>query len=687
MLMPWFGVTANVMSLFGFIIVVGIVVDDAIVTGENVYLKMKEGMPPLEAAIEGTHEVAIPVTFGVLTTMVAFIPLLFFDGSWGDFASQVPPVVAPVLLFSLVESKLILPAHLKHLRPVPRNNSLARFQTGVARSLEYFVERIYRPCLEFAVRHRYSVMACFVVVAMLMAGYCVSGRMEFIAYPSVDKRRISAELDMPDDTPLEVTARYMDRIETALQQLQQEYVDPSGESLVQDVSKLVGAARIHRDFNKSRGAISFEVLSPSHRTAPGPRNSELAERWSELVGPIPEATEFQIRADSSINRDRNVDNENLNIELRGPMSPEKAEVARAIRSLLQTYDDFSSTWANINYGQDELELRLKPLAAELGITQQLLAQQVRQAFFGEEAQRVQRGVDDIRVMVRLPREQRESLHTLDQLRVRSPRGANVPLAAVAETSFTKAPSSVDRKNGAEVLRIGARPASETVDVLGIAKELNPKIEQLCREHHLTYQYVGYVAEAENTRRSTVIGSCLLAFALYGLLAIALKSLTQPFFVLLAVPFATVGALLGHIVLDITPSYLSVFGILALAGVAVNDTLVMIDYVNHRRAEGASLREAALLAGARRFRPIMLTSVTTFVGLVPLLLDKSLQAQFLIPMAVSLAYGVMFATLVSLFLIPCALIAAEDVSRWAAAARNWYLRPFVSRTTETVRQQP
>lgn len=683
MLMPWFGVTANVMSLFGFIIVVGIVVDDAIVTGENVYLKLKSGLPPLEAAIEGAHEVAVPVTFGALTTMVAFIPLLFFDGSWGDFASQVPPVVAPVLAFSLIESKLILPAHLKHLRAVPRDNPFTRFQTGVARSLEGFVERVYQPCLEVAVRHRFSVMAVFLAAVMLMIGYCLSGRMEFIAYPSVDQRRISAELDMPDDTPLEVTARYMDRIQRALLELQKEYVDPgTGESLVQDISTLVGAARIHRDFDKSRGAISFEVLSPSHRTEPGPRNSELAARWTELVGPIPEATEFQIRADSSINRDRNVDNENLNIELRGPMSTEKAEVAREIRSLLREYDGFSSTWANINYGQDELELRLKPLAAELGLTQQLLAQQVRQAFFGEEAQRVQRGIDDIRVMVRLPREQRESLHTLDRLRVRTPRGANVPLSAVAEISFTKAPSSVDRKNGAEVLRIGARPANETVDVLGIAKELNPKIDQLCRENNLTYQYVGYVAEAEDTRNRTIIGSCLLGFTLYGLLAIALKSLAQPFLVLLAVPFATVGALLGHIVLDITPSYLSVFGMLALAGVAVNDTLVMVDYVNHRLAEGATLREAALQAGSRRFRPIMLTSITTFVGLVPLLMDNSLQAQFLIPMAASLAYGVMFATLVSLFLIPCAMLGAADVSRWLAAAKAWYVRPFVSRTSHS-----
>ncbi|QDU56950.1 efflux RND transporter permease subunit [Aeoliella mucimassa] len=676
MLMPWFGVTANVMSLFGFIIVVGIVVDDAIVTGENVYLKMKEGLSPLEAAVQGTHEVATPVTFGALTTMVAFIPLLFFDGSWGDFASQVPPIVAPVLFFSLIESKLILPAHLKHLRPVPRDNFITRIQTSIASSLEYFIEHVYQPTLEVAVRHRISVMAIFAAGMLLMAGYCMSGRMEFIAYPAVEKQRISAELDMPDDTSLETTARYMQRIEDALLQVQKEFIDPgTGESLVLNISKLVGAARIHRDFDKSRGSISFEVLAPSLRSSTGPANSELAARWNELIGPIPEATEFRIRSDSSINRDRNVDNENLNIELRGPMSPEKAEVARKIKRILEEYPEFSSAWANINYGQDELELRLKPLAAELGLTQQRLAQQVRQSFFGEEAQRLQRGVDDIRVMVRLPREERETLHTLETMRIRTPRGADVPLSTVADIVFTKAPSSVDRKNGAEILRCGAQAVDETVDILGIAKEISPQIDALCQENNLSFQFVGYVAEAADAQRQTILGSCLLAFVLYGLLAIALKSLGQPFFVLLAIPFAIIGALLGHIALGITPSYLSVFGMLALAGVAVNDTLVMVDYVNQRMAAGATLREAALQAGARRFRPIMLTSVTTFVGLVPLLMDKSLQGQFLIPMAASLAFGVMFATLVTLFLIPCAQLAADDVGKLLSAAKNWYFRPF------------
>jgi multidrug efflux pump subunit AcrB len=234
---------------------------------------------------------------------------------------------------------------------------------------------------------------------------------------------------------------------------------------------------------------------------------------------------------------------------------------------------------------------------------------------------------------------------------------------------------VQRKDGAEILRIGAQPADETVDVLGIAKELNPQIEKLCQPHNLSFQYIGYVAEAEDAQRQTIVGSLILAFVLYGLLAIALKSMGQPFFVLIAVPFAIIGALLGHIALDITPSYLSIFGMLALAGVSVNDTLVMVDYVNQRRAKGDSLYQAALNAGSRRFRPIMLTSITTFVGLLPLLLDNSLQAQFLIPMAASLAFGVMFATVVSLFLVPCVMLLAADAGELLGYIWNWYLAPF------------
>ncbi len=678
MMMPWFGITANVMSLFGYIIVVGIVVDDAIVTGENIYSRLQSGLPPLEAVVKGTHEVATPVTFGALTTMVAFIPLLFFEGTWGDFAKQIPPVVAPVLFFSLVESKLILPAHLKHVRVSTDTHLFARFQTKIANDLERFVVSVYQPTLRWSVNHRATVMAGFVAMGLAMAGYCVGGRMGFVSFPAVDRQRITAIIDLPDDTPLKTTTKYMDRIERAVEQLKTEFVDPgTGETLILNVSRTTGAYTPGRHFDKSNGGLSIEVMSPDDRTERGPKNSEIANRWTEIVGPIPEATTFRIYAESTLKKDREYDDEYLNIELRGPTSPAKAEVAREIKSMLESYEGISTAWARVNYGQDELELSLKPRAAELGLTQVLLAQQIRQAFYGEEAQRVQRGIDDIRVMVRLPEKDRRSLHTLDELKIRTPRGADEPLSTVADVAFTKAPSFVERNDGAEIIRCGAQPVDEEVDILGIAKEMTPRLDEMCRKADLSYQFLGYVAEAEDSKKRTILGSIALFLALFGMLAVALRSIIQPCFVMLAVPFAVIGALLGHIIMGLTPSYLSIFGMLALAGIAVNDTLVMVDFVNRRRSEGATLHDAALQAGARRFRPIILTSITTFVGLTPLMMDRSLQAQFLIPMAVSLGFGVLFATGVTLYLIPCSLLMSEDLKTALSRFRTWYFQPFLT----------
>ena len=675
-LMPWFGITANVMSLFGYIIVVGIVVDDAIVTAENIYTKVKEGLPPLEAAVQGTHEVATPVTFGALTTMVAFVPLLFFEGTWGDFARQIPPVVAPVLLFSLIESKLVLPSHLKHLRRKAANNGFSRFQGRIADGLETFIKKIYQPSLIWSVRNRTIVLATFAAMGLAMIGYCMGGRLGFVSFPTVDRQRITAIIRLPRTTPLETTAKYVKRMAVALEQVKTEFTDPgTGESLIRNVSITTGGYSPGRHFEKGAGGISVEVMSPDDRTVPGPKNSVIANRWTELVGEIPEAKTFRIYAESTLDKGREYDNENLNIELRGPSSDEKSQVARDIEAMLEKFDGISSAWAGVNDGQDELALSLKPRAAELGLDQQMLARQIRQAFFGEEAQRVQRGVDDIRVMVRLPRKDRESLHTLDQLTIRTPRGANVPLATIATVEFTKAPTFVERNDRAEILRVGAQAVDETVDLIGIAKEINPKLDAMCEEASLSYKYLGHVAEAEEARKHTIQGAVILFFTLYGMLSIPLRSITQPFFVMLAVPFAMIGALLGHIVMDMTPSYLSVFGMLALAGIAVNDTLVLVDYVNRRRAEGAPLLDAALEAGGKRFRPIMLTSVTTFAGLLPLMMDRSLQAQFLIPMAVSLAFGVLFATAVTLYLVPCSLLMADDLRIVRDKAWNWYLRPF------------
>ena len=664
LVMPWLGITANMMSLFAFFIVIGIVGDDAIVTGENIYDKLRAGaLPPLEAVIEGTREVSTPVTFGALTTIVAFVPMMFFQGTWGDYAKQIPPVVTAVLLFSLLACKLFLPTHLKDLNMGASENAFDRFQARITGGLGWFVERVYRPALDAALRHRATVLTAFLTAGLLMAGYCIGGRMKFVSFPSVDARRISAVLVLPENTPLEVTARYVDRITAALEQMRREFVDPgTGESLIRNVTRVIGGTDARSGFRKSAGQLTVEITDPSERSVIGPRNSILANRWTELIGPIPEAQFFRVYSEQSFEGGQEYADGNLNFELRGPTSPKKAEIAQRMKTLLESYGGIRTAWAQINYGQDELELSLKPRAAELGVTQALLARQVRQAFYGEEAQRVQRGVDDIRVMVRLPRVDRERLHTLDHLRIRTPRGAEVPLATVAEVRFTKAPSFVERNDRAEVIRIGAQPADESVNLISIARELEPRLLELCLEGEgLSFQFKGYVAEAAESRQRTILGAVALLVAIYALLAIPLQSLTQPIYVMLIIPMGTIGALLGHMALGMTPSFLSIFGMLALAGISVSNSLVLVDYVNQRRAAGSSLIEAAREAGLRRFQPILLTSVTTFVGLAPMIFDRSIEAQFLIPMAVSMGFGILFTTLITLFLVPCALLTAEDLT--------------------------
>ena len=686
LLMPWLGITANVMSLFGFIIVLGLVVDDAIVTGENIYSKLKRRMDPLEAAIEGTHEVTVPVTFGVLTTVVAFLPLRYFEGHWGDFAKQIPPVVGPVLLFSLVESKLILPSHLKRVNMGRTHvSAFGRFQRRFANGLEWVVARLYQPSLEFAVRERVLVIGVFVCMGLLMAGYCRGGRLGFVSMPTVDRLRVAAYLDLPNDTTIQNTRSYVDRITAATEQLEKEFVDPgTGESLIRNVLSVTGARYVGSWFDKSRGYVAVEVTPPSVRAEPGPKNSVIAKRWTELVGPIPEASSFRILGEASRRRDEDREEEPVELELRGAASEKKNEIAERIADLLEGFDGIRTAWAKINHGQDELEFTLEPRAAELGLTQQSLAQQVRQAFYGEEAQRLLRGTDDIRVMVRLPRESRESLHTLDRLKVRTPAGAEVPLATVADIEFVKAVSSIERNSGAEVIRIGALPQDETVDIIGIADEIAPRIQEMVNEgDDLSFVFTGYVAEHAEATQRTIIGSVALFFALFALLAIPFKSLVQPIFVLIAVPFGIIGALLGHIFMGITPSYLSIFGMLALAGVVVNDSLVLVDYVNRQRRVGKPLREAVLVAGGRRFRPIILTSLTTFVGLLPLLTDRSIQAQFLIPMAVSLGAGILFSTVITLYLVPCSLLVADDMGKRLRRLGGW-LFPSLNGTREEPR---
>ena len=683
-MMHLFGLSANMMSLFGFIIVVGVVVDDAIVTGESVFARLQEGSAPLDAAINGTRAVTVPVTFGILTTIVAFVPLLFFEGMTGAFAKQIPFVVAPVLLFSLVESKLILPAHLKHLRAAePNRGFLRRARLKVAAGLEYFVQNLYLPALVTAVRHRYAALALFIAMALAMLGYFAGGRLGYVPIPSVERTEVVAMLDLPDHASIETTRKFMDRLTNAAEAMKADFIDPgTGESIVGNHWRLIGTPYPGRPYNASSGVIFLGLTPFSLRTEPGPDNDTIMARWRELIGEIPASVTLKMRSQKTEGSEKR-EADPLELELRGPDSERKQQLARQIADLIRGYDGIENAWAHIRSQQNELELTLKPRAAELGVTQQVLASQVRQAFYGEEAQRILRGRDEYRIMVRLPRAQRRSLNTLQELRVRTPAGAEVPLFTVADVAFVNSPTFIERNNKAEAIRIGAEPKNKGVDLVRIAKSVTPAIRELLQDHEdQTFVFTGAVAEAEETKKRLIIGSIGMMFALYALLAIPFKSVLQPLYILIVVPFGAIGSLLGHILLGITPSDLSLFGMLAMAGVVVNDSLVMVDDINRRLRAGVPLGEAVQLSGCRRFRPIFLTSATTFLGLLPLMTDNSLQAQFLIPMAVSLAFGVLFATAITLFLIPCVLMVADDFRPLLKHLFSWYAAPIHSRKPAT-----
>jgi multidrug efflux pump subunit AcrB len=368
--------------------------------------------------------------------------------------------------------------------------------------------------------------------------------------------------------------------------------------------------------------------------------------------------------------------ESLAIEIRGPAGDERDLVVDEIERKLQTYDGIADTSNDSSGNRDELVITIRPEGEALGLTQRELARQVRAAFFGELAQRVQRGRDDIRVMVRMPLARRQSLDTLDHLRIRTPAGGEAPFHSVATASFGRARSEVLRIDGSQVVTVYAQPADKSVDVVSISRNLAPGLDALLNRHpELTWRYSGYVAEHEETRKRTILGAIALFLALYALLAIPFGSLYQPFFVMLAVPFGAIGAVIGHLILDLTPSYLSMFGILALAGVVVNDSLVMVDFINRKVRAGEDMLESVIHSGTRRFRPIILTSATTFAGLLPILFDRSLQAQILVPMAASLAFGILFATVITLYLIPSSYLAAEDARLLLGRLKEWYLRPF------------
>jgi multidrug efflux pump subunit AcrB len=677
-MMPVFDISLNLLSMFAFIMVLGIVVDDAIVTGENIFIHLRRRKgSTTDAAIAGTQEVSVPVTFGVLTTMLAFVPLMLLPGRRGEFFSVIAVIVITVLAFSLIQSKLVLPAHMSYLTNIGRKdeklNFLQRFQRLFSDGLEWFIRKIYRRMLHVAIKYRYSTAAFFLVVFLIMIAMLSTGRLKFFFFPRVENDLVTVQLEMPIGTPVEVTERYVQQIAAGAHKVKAAFNDKYGDGTVRNMLMTVGGQPFG---NRRSGGSSGQShlgemileLAPGEVRNPAVSAFTVSQAWREQVGMVPggEVTYIFSRAGGGAP---------IDVQLSGPDFQQLDTLSNAIKEQLRTYPGVVDIVDSFESGKDEIKLSLKPAATNLGLTSQDLARQVRQAFFGLEAQRIQRGRDDLRVMVRYPENERQSLDNLENMRIRTPDGYEVPFSEVAIAEMGKSLPSIRRVDRNRTLNITADIEEGKGDVEAVKADLSENFlpALLALHPEVSFSLEGEAREQRESFESLRYGILLVLFGIYAMLAVVFRSYLQPFIVMLIIPFSVVGAIGFHVIRGDMLSIMSVLGILALIGVVVNDSLVMVDYVNRHRKDGFSLLRAVSNAGVARFRPILLTSLTTIGGLTPLLLEKSRQAQWLIPMAVSLAGGIAFATFLTLFLVPMFYLIFEDIGKGARRAWAWWRR--------------
>lgn len=657
-LMPYLGVTLNMPSLFGFILVLGIVVDDAIVTGENIYRHIEENGAGEASVIRGANEVAVPVTFGVLTTVVAFLPMTMIEGVRGAIFSQIALVIIPVLLFSLVESKFVLPAHLKTVKAKSpeKDNGFNRWQRRFARNFEHNIIRYYQPALTWCLSHRYAVLAGFIGLLLIIITLVSSGWMRFVFFPKVESETSRVTLTMPTGTPFEVTDRYVQLITEKAVALREKYRDPeTGESVILNIYSTSG----HR--GNHVGRVRFQISSPEDR-AIKITNNQLSKEWRASIGQIPGAEQITFRSEILHANDP------IDIQFSGADFAMLEKVSDETKAFLATIPGIFDIADSLSNGKEELRLYLKPEAYALGMTDSMVIRQVREAFYGYEAQRIQRGRDDVRVMVRYPKSERQSLANLKDFQVTTTDGRKIPIAQVVDLVPDTSPATIYRNDLSRTLNVTADIDKASVNMTVVSAQLREFIDELLRQYPgVNYSLEGEQKEQRDSITSVLFGLIFVLFAIYVLLAIPFKSYGQPLIVMSIIPFGTIGAFLGHWALGKPLTILSIMGILALVGIVVNDSLVLVDFINKKRQQATSVINAIQEAGVARFRPVLLTSLTTFFGLLPLLFEQSTQAQFLIPMAISLAFGIVFATLITLVLVPINYLVAYEnyqrVKRW------------------------
>ena len=666
--LPQIEISVNMISLFAFILVLGIVVDDAIVVGENVFKKREQGMPHLKAAIQGTLEVGPPVIFSVLTTVAAFAPLMMGTGTMGKVMRNIPAVVILVLLGSLMESLFILPAHLA--RSNSRNKVGKTKEKITSRILQKFIQGPYKRFLKFCLAWRYAVVALGLGFLLLALGVMAGGWVKFTLFPKVESDMLMAHLAMAPGTSQERTTEVVTHLGKSAVKAMAEVdaeMPPGTEPVLKHTASLVGLS-----INPGHGGgfetgshlatVFAQLIEGEKRKAPA---QMLNTRWREASGKIAGAETLTFQSELF-----NAGNP-VEVHLSAPRQEEVLAATAWLKEQLAVFKGVFDITDSFVAGKDELQMDLKPRGRTLGLTLEDISQQVRHAFYGAEALRLQRNKDEVKVMVLYPLSQRRSLANIEDMRIRTPQGDEVPFRQVAEVKITKGYNSIIRSQRRKVIIVSADVDETITNANEVRQKLEADILPKMKERfpNTRYDMEGEGREQKESMEDVIQGFILALFLIYVLLAVPFKSFSQPLIVMAAIPFGIVGALAGHLLMGMNMSLLSLFGIVGLSGVVVNDSLLMVHSANRMRDQGASPWQAIMQAGPLRFRPILLTSVTTFAGLTPIILEKSMQAQFLIPMAVSLGFGVLFATGITLLLIPCGYLIQDDMVRGLKALRG------------------
>ncbi len=648
-ILPLFGTTINMISLFAFIITLGIVVDDAIVVGENIYSYRQKGLDFISASIKGTREIAMPVCFSVLTNMVAFLPMYFVPGIAGKIFGIIPIVVVSVFAISLVEALFILPAHLAHQKKYFTSRIMYFFhrnQQKVSRLFEWFIRQVYRPSLKIFLKFRYISITAGIGVLIVTIAFVASGRMGFSMFPKVESDFAYLRIQMPLGTPDGRIKNLEEKIYRSALKLKEQYSDSS---LVENILVSVNEDSI-------RGRVY--LAPPEQRVL---STAAFVRKWRKELGPIPDAEQVNFQSDfggPGSGADLTVELSHQNMDVLKAASSELAdEIAK--------FDIASDIEDGFVEGKDQFDVYLKPKAYFLGLTPQIVARELRSRYYGVEALKQLRGKNEVTVMVRIDEKERTSVHYFNNMKINTPSGVEVPLDTIANIKRGKAYTSINRRDGKRIVSVTAdvEPQNRTVEIVNSLQKgfLN---ELAAKYPGLSYSFEGKQSDLKESVGSLMRGLAMALMAIYVILAIPFKSYMQPVIIMCSIPFGVVGAVYGHLLLGYSLSLMSLFGIVALAGVVVNSSLVLIDYANRLRRNSNYTAYAAIIESSlSRFRPVFLTTFTTFFGLMPMIFETSRQARFLIPMAISLGFGILFSILITLIFVPSLYVILEDLKNF------------------------